>query len=151
MPGAGFPPLPGENDALSGREAFDIEWGDVETETAVTGRLVHGIVPAIAAPMHERSARQCDREPSAGSKCVDRCMRPPEGMSNGRTTSLIAPPYCTRTIDRAPEMARHHKLDELGMRPDERHRRPGRPPRLEPAARDRVGIPHLFGQHPPRA
>ena len=123
----------------------------METETAVTGWRVHGIVPAITAPMHERSARQCDREPSAGIKSLDRSMLPPEGMSNGRTTSLIAPPYGTRTINRAPEMARHHQLDELGMRPDERHRRPGRPTRLETAARDRVGIPHLLGQHAPGA
>src|ERR1700731_5490838 len=103
------------------------------------GRLVHGIVPALTAPMHERSARQCDHEPSAGIKCFDRCMRPPEGMSNGRTTSLIAPPYCTRTIDRVPEVARDHQLDELGMRPDEWHRRPGRPTPLQAAAPGRGG------------
>src|SRR3981189_1391239 len=99
--------------------------------------------------MHERSARQCDREPSAGIKSLDRSMLPPKGMSNGRTTSLIAPPYGTRTINRAPEMARDHQLDELGMRPDERHPRPGRPPRLEPAARDGSASHTCSGNMPP--
>jgi len=69
-------------------EAQD-ETGDVETETAVTGWRVHGIVPAITAPMHERSARQCDREPSAGIKCVDRCSACPMSRGSRRSPDSI--------------------------------------------------------------
>jgi len=83
------------------------------------------------------------RKQRAGMKRPDRRMEPPESMRGDRTASLIAPPYCARPVDRVLEIAGHHQLDEIGMSPDERHRRSRRASRLEPAARDWVSIPNL--------
>src|SRR5947209_7861112 len=62
--------------------------------------------------------------------------------------AAIVLPNCPRTVDWVALMARDQQLDELGMSPDEGHSRSGRSTRRQPSARDRVGIPYLFRQHP---
>src|SRR5262249_8591398 len=111
-------------DALPRREAADIECGDMKAEAAVLGRLVRRIAPAGIAPVDFGGPGQRDGEPGAGMKFPDWRMRPPERIPGSRSTPLIAPPYRTRPVYRVSEMARDHQLDEFGMRPDERHRRP---------------------------
>jgi hypothetical protein len=87
----------------------------MEAETAVLRRLVRGVSPALASPMHDRGGTQRDCEPGAGGDCTDRRVRPSERVSRLRPAPLIAPPHDARPVDRVPELARHHQLDELGM------------------------------------
>src|SRR5207244_2635583 len=103
LPRAAVLPLPREIDALSGRQASDIERGDVKAEAAFAGRLVRDVMPAFPSPMHDGRAGQRDREPRSGMKTVDRRMRPPERNSRRRTAAPLALPCGARPVERMPE------------------------------------------------
>ena len=120
----------------------------MEPEIAVdAGRLVD-LLPAVAAPAHDRGKRQRDGQPRAGPHRADRGVRPPERVRRDRPPGAIALPHRARPVERAVDLPRHQQLDELGMRPGQRHRRSARPPRKQPAFGYRLGVPHLLRDHP---
>ena len=90
-------------------------------------------LPAVAAPAHDRGKRQRDRQPRAGPHRADRGVRPPEGVRRDRPPGAIALPHRARPVERPLDLPRHQQLDELGMRPGQRHRRAACPPRKQPA------------------
>ncbi len=98
--------------------------------TAGLGRAIARHAPAAS----RRSGRAATRTRAARSAAA--------------RDSAARPRAADRTGGRS---ARHQELDEFGMGPGERHRRPAWPAREQNRRRDRLGVPHLLGDHPARA
>ena len=80
----------------------------------------------------------------------DRRLFAPQHVRERWTLAAIALPHRFRSIEWPAQRTRSDQLQVLGVRPHQRHGRPGRPARLEAARRDGSGIPDLLGQHPAR-